>query len=106
MSLKHFTTGERLDALRVMLEGIDKHRDEMAAIGISDAMLQEVTDQKSLVESTDAQQEQLKAKLKVATGKVQAEMHSLWRQYSKLRKILKAFYPQKFWLTFGIEAKR
>lgn len=106
MSLKHFTTGERLDALRVMLEGIALHQEEMAAIGISDAMVQEVTDQKALVESADVKQEQLKAKLKVATDQVQAEMKTLWRQYSKLRKILKAFYPQKFWLTFGIGAKR
>ncbi len=106
MKTKHFTTGERLDALRVMMEGISTHKEEMTAIGISDALLQEVADQKAAVESADVQQEQLKAQLKVATDKVQKEMKALLRLYSKLRKILKAFYPQKFWLTFGIGAKR
>ncbi len=106
MSQKLSSNPERLEAVRLMLEGITKHKDELIAAGISDEFFQKMTEQKLLVEKTEADQERLKSEKKLCTELLNQEMKQLMKFYKRVRRIIKNDVPQAGWLEYGITAKR
>jgi len=97
MSQKLSSNPERLEAVRLMLEGITKHKDEF---------FQKMTEQKLLVEKTEADQERLKSEKKLCTELLNQEMKQLMKFYKRVRRIIKNDVPQAGWLEYGITAKR
>jgi exopolysaccharide biosynthesis protein len=105
MSSKNYSYAERLDDARLLLEGISKHKEELAVVGVDDAYIQSLTQLKVDAEQIDADQERLKAELKTATDKKNKAMKKLMKAYSRTRTLVKMTFPYVAWLEFGISAK-
>lgn len=106
MSKSYKSYAERLDDVRLLLEGVTKHKEKLAVVGVDDTYIQNVAQQKQVVEQIDADQERLKAELKTATERKRQEMKKLMKLNSRTRKLVKMTFPYVGWLEFGISAKR
>ncbi len=106
MSKSYKSYAERLDDVRLLLEGISKHKEMLTVVGVDDAYIQNVVEQKQLVEQIDADQERLKAELKTTSDNKRKEMKKLMKLNSRTRKLVKMTFPYVGWLEFGIAVKR
>ena len=106
MSKQKFSYAERLDDVRLLLEGISKHKEKLTVVGVDDTYIQNVVEQKQLVDQLDADQERLKAELKTTSDSKRKEMKKLMKLYSRTRTLIKMTFPYVGWLEFGIAAKR
>lgn len=106
MSKSYKSCAERLDDVRLLLEGITKHKETLAVVGVDDAYIQKLIQQKQLAEQIDADQERLKAELKTTSDDKRKEMKKLMKLYSRTRTLIKMTFPYVGWLEFGISAKR
>jgi hypothetical protein len=95
-----------MEAVRLMLEGLNAHQEELVPAGISDEFIQKLDGQRMTVEKAEAEQERLKAEKILSTEFLVAEMRKLMKLYKRARRIIKNDFPKGGWLEFGIAAKR
>lgn len=106
MSQKFNSNASKMEAVRLMLEGLNAHQEELATAGISVEFIQKLDQQMVTVEKAEADQERLKAEKILSTESLLAEMEKLMKFYKRARRIIKNDFPQGGWLEFGIAAKR
>jgi hypothetical protein len=95
-----------MEAVRLMIEGLNAHKEELVAAGISADFIQKMDQQRVAAEQAEARQERLKAEKILSTESLMAEMRKLMRFYKRARNIVKNDLPRGGWLEFGIAAKR
>ncbi len=100
------SNAKKMEAVRLMLEGMDAHKEELVAAGISGEFIQKMSEQMVAVEKAEADQERQKARKLLSTEFLMTEMDKLMKFYKRARKIIKNDTPQGGWLEFGIAAKR
>ncbi len=106
MTQKLNSNALKLEAVRLVLEGISKHRDELANSGVTEEFVQQLSSQKLLVEQTEATQERLKADKISCTALLKKEMKILMKLYNRARRLIKVDVPNTGWLEYGIGVKR
>lgn len=93
---------EKVNEARLLVEGLRQHLAELAGVGLDEAFIQDLEQQKGKVEGIDAGQERLKADLKSKTQALNREMRTLAEIVSRGRKLVKIQIPQSRWKEFGI----
>jgi hypothetical protein len=93
---------EKVNGARLMAEGMRQNLEELAKVGLDEAFVQELENQKQQVEDIDASQERLKADLKSTTETLDREMAKLEEMVARARKLVKIQIPQSRWKEFGI----
>lgn len=84
----------------------EKYSTSLKAIGISDGEADDLDNKASELRKANAEQEKLKADLKVASKKVNDLQNELYRQMMDDKKRIKLVIPQEEWVAFGITDKR
>lgn len=93
---------EKVNEARLLAEGLRQHLAELTGVGLDEAFIQDLEQQKGKVEEIDAGQERLKADLKSETQALNREMRTLAEIVSRGRKLVKIQIPQSRWKEFGI----
>lgn len=106
MPQKLGTNATKMEAVRLMIEGLNAHQEELVAAGISAEFIQKMDEQRIAAEQAEARQERLKAEKILSTESLLTEMKKLMKFYKRARNIVKNDIPQGGWLEFGIVAKR
>lgn len=106
MAQKLSTNAKRMEAVRLMIEGLNAHQEELTICGISPDFVQKLDQQRIAAEQAEARQERLKAEKILSTESLLAEMRKLMKFYKRARTIVKNDIPRGGWLEFGIAAKR
>ncbi len=89
-----------------MASGITNRLDTLTSVGVTTAdalALKTFADELDLL---NAEQEELKAKLKTKTDELNAKLLETKAKKSDLSKRIKIATPQEHWVAFGITAKR
>jgi hypothetical protein len=105
MSKRKRSYAEKINYAAVLAEGLRKHLDQLSAVGLGEAFVQDLDNQRTLVEDINVNQERLKAELKTVSAQLNREMKKLDRQTTKGRSIVKLELPLPQWKEFGIEDK-
>lgn len=102
-SLKSVLSDEQL-----LADGIrdEKYSTTLKAIGITETEADDLDNKASELRKANAEQEKLKADLKVATKKATDLQDELYRQMMDDKKRIKLVIPQEEWVAFGITDKR
>ena len=90
---------------RTMSSGINTRIGTLSGVGITAADSLAMSDYADQLDKLNAEQEELKAQLKVKTDALNATMKVAKAKNSELRKRIKIVVPQQEWLAFGITAK-
>jgi hypothetical protein len=106
MTEKRGSYAQQVNRVRLLIEGIGKHLEDLSKLGLDGAYVEELKEQKRVVEEIDAQQERLKADLKSCTHLLSEEMKKMRRLANRGRKLVKIEIPQSQWKEFGIDAKK
>ena len=106
MTERRRSYAEKVNYAAVLAEGVRKHLDQLSAAGLGEAYLQDLDNQRNLVEDINVNQERLKAELKTSTSQLTKEMKKLDRLVSKGRSVVKFELPFSQWKEFGIEDKK
>lgn len=105
MTQRFTTSAKKVEAARLMVEGLTAHKNEILASGISADFIQKLDLQRQKVEKAEALQERLKAEKILSTQSLMQETKELMKFYKRARTIVKNDLPKGGWLEFGIIAK-
>jgi hypothetical protein len=97
---------EQINSAKLLGEGISKHLTELSEVGLDDAFVQSLDNQRGIVEGLNVTQEKLKADLKSKTDQLNKDMRTLDRMAARARKLVKIVIPSSQWKEFGIEDKK
>ena len=105
MTQRFTTSASKVEAARLMLEGLTAHKEELLNSGINAEFIQKLNQQRQKVEKAEALQERLKAEKILSTESLMRETATLMKLYKRARTIVKNDLPKGGWLEFGIIAK-
>jgi len=100
------TFSQTISICRTMASGITNRLDTLTGVGVTatDAVtLKTFADE---LDALNAEQEELKARLKTKTDELNAKLLEAKAKKSDLSKRIKIATPQEHWVAFGITAKR
>lgn len=91
---------------KLMLAGLRNHADKLARRGIDAAWIDGYEGKQESVQTSDNEQERLKAESAAKTKEVNAGLQDLTAMYSEARKLVKMEIDTTEWKEFGITDKR
>ena len=91
---------------KLLAEGLKKRVDAVGKVGLTEARAEELTALVGEIEKLNAEQEELKARLKTKTAELAAKQKSLKALASETKKLVKIGVAKDDWLTFGITDKQ
>lgn len=97
---------DQVSNAEVMLNGLRNNIETLSKRGINQEFIDQMTQLHQSVITTNNEQENLKATLKVKTDELNRSMTELLRLYAESRKLVKMELPQVQWVEFGISDKR
>lgn len=100
------TFSQSVSDFRTMASGITTRLDSLSGVGISAADATAMNTFADELDVLNAEQEELKARLKTKTEELNAKMREAKAKNSDLTKRVKIATPQEHWAAFGITAKR
>lgn len=89
-----------------MASGINNRLDTLTGVGVTAADAVALKTFADELDVLNAEQEELKAKLKTKTDELNAKLLETKAKKSDLSKRIKIATPQEHWVAFGITAKR
>lgn len=106
MAKRKVSYAERINSAKLLGEGTSKHLDELNHVGLDEAFITDLKNQRDKAEALNVIQERLKAELKNTSLNLRKEMRIMNRMVSKGRKLVKIEIPVSQWKEFGIEDTR
>lgn len=100
------TFSQSVSDFRTMASGITTRLDSLSGVGISAADATAMNTFADELDVLNAEQEELKARLKTKTEELNAKMREAKAKNSDLTKRVKIATPQEHWAAFGITARR
>jgi len=89
-----------------MASGITNRLDTLTGVGVTTADALALKTYADELDVLNAEQEELKAKLRTKTDELNAKLLEAKAKKSDLSKRIKIATPQEHWVAFGITAKR
>ena len=89
-----------------MASGITNRLDTLTGVGVTAADAVALKTFADELDALNAEQEELKARLKTKTDELNAKLLEAKAKKSDLSKRIKIATPQEHWVAFGITAKR
>jgi hypothetical protein len=102
MSKRKFSYAEKINSAKLLAEGLGKHLDELSPVGLNEAYVTNLENQRKTTENLNVQQERLKAELKNTTSSLTKEIRTIDNMVSRGRKLVKIEIPFPLWKEFGI----
>jgi len=96
---------DRLSDSKVMQVGMESNEDSAAERGWTPVKTIKLGTVRSDAANLNAEQERLKAELKMKTEALDAKMKELETLMKEARKVVKLTFPQSQWKEFGVTAK-
>jgi len=93
---------EKINAAKLMLNGLGEHQSTLSKRGIDQAFMTEFGALHQQAQSLDNEQESLKARLKEKTAELETIIGQLDQKYSESKKLVKMDIPAASWKAFGI----
>ncbi|HRQ41356.1 MAG TPA: hypothetical protein PLD25_25840 [Chloroflexota bacterium] len=91
---------------RTMASGITAQLPTLTGVGVTAADATTMNDFAEQLDALNAEQESLKAQLKLKTDELNTVMKAATAKNAELTKRIKIVVPQEGWLAFGVRAKR
>ncbi len=95
-----------MNANKLMLAGLRNHIDQLTRRGIDTAWIDGYAGNQDTLQTTDNEQERLKAEVSAKTKEVNEGLEDLNAQYSEAKKLVKMEIDPTVWKEFGITDKR
>ena len=100
------TFAEIVNKSRLMIAGLRNNAAEVNRRGIDASFITEYENELQELEKLDAEQERLKAELKMKTEAALTKRKQVESKLSEAKKVVKLSLPQAQWVEFGMEDKR
>ena len=100
------TFAEIVNKSRLMIAGLRNNAAEVNRRGIDASFITEYENELQELEKLDAEQERLKAELKMKTEAALTKRKQVESKLSEAKKVVKLSLPQAKWVEFGMEDKR
>ena len=100
------TFAEIVNKSRLMIAGLRNNAAEVNRRGIDASFITEYENELQELEKLDAEQERLKAELKMKTEAALTKRKQVESKLSEAKKVVKLSLPQAQWAEFGMEDKR
>ena len=100
------TFAEIVNKSRLMIAGLRNNSPEVTKRGIDPSFVSQYESELQELERLDAEQERLKAELKLKTEETLAKRKQVENKLSEAKKVVKLSLPQAQWVEFGMEDKR
>jgi len=100
------TFAEIVNKSRLMIAGLRNNAAEVNRRGIDASFITEYENELQELERLDAEQERLKAELKMKTEAALTKRKQVESKLSEAKKVVKLSLPQAQWVEFGMEDKR
>ena len=100
------TFAEIVNKSRLMIAGLRNNVAEVNRRGIDASFITEYENELQELERLDAEQERLKAELKMKTEAALTKRKQVESKLSEAKKVVKLSLPQAQWVEFGMEDKR
>lgn len=100
------TFAEIVNKSRLMIAGLRNNASEVNRRGIDASFITEYENELQELEKLDAEQERLKAELKMKTEAALTKRKQVESKLSEAKKVVKLSLPQAQWVEFGMEDKR
>ena len=100
------TFAEIVNKSRLMIAGLRNNAAEVNRRGIDASFITEYENELQELERLDAEQERLKAELKMKTEAALTKRKQVESKLSEAKKVVKLSLPQAKWVEFGMEDKR
>ena len=100
------TFAEIVNKSRLMIAGLRNNSPEVTKRGIDPSFVSQYESELQELERLDAEQERLKAELKLKTEETLAKRKQVENKLSEAKKVVKLSLPQAKWVEFGMEDKR
>ncbi len=100
------TLSQSVSNFRMMASGINTRLDSLASVGVTADDVATMNNFADSLDQLNAEQEELKARLKAKTEQLYAMEKAAKAKNSELSKRVKIVIPQSEWVAFGIMAKR
>ncbi len=104
--MSYKSLSQSVSDFRTMASGINTRLTTLTTVGITAADVTALTTFADDLDALNAQQEELKAQLKVKTDELNEKLAKAREKSSDLSKRIKIGAPQEEWVAFGISAKR
>jgi len=100
------TFAEIVNKSRLMIAGLRNNSPEVTKRGIDPSFVSQYESELQELERLDAEQERLKAELKLKTEETLAKRKQVENKLSEAKKVVKLSLPQAKRVEFGMEEKR
>jgi len=104
--MANHTLSQSISNFRMMASGMNARLSSLSSVGVSVDDVTKMNDFADRLDQLNAEQEDLKAKLKAKTEELYATEKAAKAKNSELAKRVKIVIPQSEWVAFGISAKR
>lgn len=96
----------QIEKNRVLIEGLSKNIEALRAKGISEDMLQKMSQDLSLLAEASGECDRAREELSGKVRRMNEILTSVKEAFVEKKSIIKANYPHEQWIKYGVQDKR